>query len=516
MASTGATIESTKTSSSEEEEEDDDDDEDERQSNESEKADGSGTRDSSSALFFKLRKGCGLFRGTKKEKVCQICEKPGDTVKCRGPCCGTFHLECVSKALAAKENMNDTGPGSMKIKKRKTDLTVCLNEIGTSGASVTVAEGGDDSQVCELTKAEDEVSKPVNYIANLTENDVLDEKDCRSILRKSKRFSTEEQMLVSNKGDDKEKTRYKNDRGEERKKDENEKISEGKEDDGAIERQEEDCGYKESVKQETVDEERMDIDKVNDTEELENDMTGIKTKGDENKILDINEKEIYKDIRESSVVKKENHPKGSSKEVPDDVKRDVIRDESFSDGSKGERELEGCSDKENKEGKIDAEKDVVTKRGNQSICRRKGEKGGEKSDLDGNRGGMKDAVVSEENDKCRRTTRVPAKKREREDDKEMRANGKDIKKETKVNPEEKDKDERKERSVAKKKDKEEKKGKDGVTEEKMVVDTASEFRCKDCKEGRNPPCFACGRIQEEKTGREQRQRCAVGKCSKNS
>ena len=34
--------------------------------------------------------------------------------------------------------------------------------------------------------------------------------------------------------------------------------------------------------------------------------------------------------------------------------------------------------------------------------------------------------------------------------------------------------------------------KDYVTENKTVTDVAGEFRCKDCKEGRNPPCFACG------------------------
>lgn len=38
-----------------------------------------------------------MFAGYKNEKVCQICEKPGDTVRCRGPCGGHYHVKCVQK-----------------------------------------------------------------------------------------------------------------------------------------------------------------------------------------------------------------------------------------------------------------------------------------------------------------------------------------------------------------------------------------------------------------------------------
>ena len=93
---------------------------DERDSHDSEKADSRESHDSSPAPFFKLKKGGGLFRGTRQEKVCQICEKPGDTVKCRGPCCGTFHLECVSKSLAAKENITTT-PVNLGVKNEMDD-----------------------------------------------------------------------------------------------------------------------------------------------------------------------------------------------------------------------------------------------------------------------------------------------------------------------------------------------------------------------------------------------------------
>ncbi|KAK0080937.1 hypothetical protein PV325_013077 [Microctonus aethiopoides] len=36
-----------------------------------------------------------LFRGTKSERVCQICEQTGNLTRCKGPCYSYFHLKCV-------------------------------------------------------------------------------------------------------------------------------------------------------------------------------------------------------------------------------------------------------------------------------------------------------------------------------------------------------------------------------------------------------------------------------------
>lgn len=47
---------------------------------------------------YKSKKSCALFKCFKSEKVCLICEKAGDTVRCRGPCSGTYHIECVTPA----------------------------------------------------------------------------------------------------------------------------------------------------------------------------------------------------------------------------------------------------------------------------------------------------------------------------------------------------------------------------------------------------------------------------------
>ncbi|XP_044753544.1 uncharacterized protein LOC123312969 [Coccinella septempunctata] len=44
-----------------------------------------------------------IFRGVPKEKVCQICEKSGEVVKCRGPCNGDFHVKCIENSLKVTE-----------------------------------------------------------------------------------------------------------------------------------------------------------------------------------------------------------------------------------------------------------------------------------------------------------------------------------------------------------------------------------------------------------------------------
>jgi hypothetical protein len=242
---------------------------------------------------------------------------------------------------------------------------------------------------------------------------------------------------------------------------------------------------------------------------VEDENTEIKSKENKNEIVDTDEMEIKEHGQESIMIKKENHTEESSVEVVSGEEKDVI-----GDGNKDERGMEGCSDKENKELRKDGEKDVIAQKGNRDNSKRKDEQGGEESDLDESKIGMKETCVSGEKDMYKRATRGMSKRREREDGKGSRTDMKEVKKDTKISPEEKEK----EKSIPKKKDKEEK-GRDDAAEEKIATDSAAEFRCNDCREGRNPPCFACGRTQEEKTGREHRQRCAVGKylkCSKCS
>jgi len=490
-------VERTELSSSEE------DVDDERDSHDSEKADSRESHDSSPTPFFKLKKGGGLFRGTKQEKVCQICEKPGDTVKCRGPCCGTFHLECVSKSLAAKENINATTLMNLGVK-NKTDYN--------DDASVEMKEG-DDRGVHELansSKTEDKLSKPKN--CNLTDhNDMLDEKAGKRVSRKKKRLASEEEILVTNKKNAKQGAVCKNDRGEESKENEtmNKEIPERKEDHVGVNKKREGCRQnvesvtnQKGVKESALEELEMDIYNANDTEVAKNYNTGIEVKKNEIKIIDspTGDEESQGDAWEDSLVAKEKCTEGSSSgKVESLVVGQVVID-------KGDRGMVSSSYRENKE----SEKDLVAQKGNGDIHRKEDEKGEEESDMDESSSRMNRTAVCEEKDTYKRAARGFTKKRVRESDKEIIADGEENNKEAEIGPEVRDKDERKERGVMKRKDKEER-GKDDVAEDKTVTDAAGEFRCQDCKEGRNPPCFACGRIQEEKTGRGHRQRCAVGK-----
>jgi hypothetical protein len=476
---------------------------DERDSHDGEKADSREFHDSSPTPFFKLKKGGGLFRGTKQEKVCQICETPGDTVKCRGPCCGTFHLECVSKSLAAKENINATTPLNLGVKYKPDD-----------DAAVEMKER-DDRGNTELTynsEPDDKLPKPVNCTANLVgRNGMLDEKEERRVSRKRKRLASEEEILVTDKKNAKQGAVCKNDRDEESKENEtvNKEIPEGKEEDHVgVNKKREGCRQNiesvtnQGVEEKALEELKMDFDDVNDTEVVKNDSTGIDVKKNEIKVIDrpTGDEESKGDAQEGSLVAKENCTEGSSsRKVVSLVVEQVVTD-------KGDTGMVSSNYKENK----DSENDLVAQKGNGDIHKKKGEKGEEESDMDENRSRMNRTVVCEEKDKNKRAARSFAKKRVREGDKEIRADVEEVKKEAEIGPEVWDKDERKERVIMKRKDKEER-GKDDVTEDKTVTDAAGEFRCKDCKEGRNPPCFACGRTQEEKTGRGHRQRCAVGK-----
>ncbi|XP_038219408.1 protein PFC0760c-like [Zerene cesonia] len=56
-----------------------------------------------------------LFKGLIRERVCEVCERTGNLVKCKG-CCGTFHADCVKKVV---EIIESPQPSRGRKKKRK-------------------------------------------------------------------------------------------------------------------------------------------------------------------------------------------------------------------------------------------------------------------------------------------------------------------------------------------------------------------------------------------------------------
>lgn len=62
---------------------------------------------------YRTKKSCALFSGFKFEKVCLICEKAGDTVRCRGPCSGTYHIECATTGTAPAAKVEERSVDSV-------------------------------------------------------------------------------------------------------------------------------------------------------------------------------------------------------------------------------------------------------------------------------------------------------------------------------------------------------------------------------------------------------------------
>lgn len=73
-----------------------------------------------------------LFKGYKAERVCQVCEKPGKTVKCRGPCAGVFHVECARGAdnsVCQFSLVEDTEDKPKKRGRKKIEKTSENNDV---------------------------------------------------------------------------------------------------------------------------------------------------------------------------------------------------------------------------------------------------------------------------------------------------------------------------------------------------------------------------------------------------
>lgn len=82
--------------------------------------------DGGSPLETKRSKPFNLFKGTKQEKVCQICEKTGRLTRCKGPCYSYFHLSCVKPGESSPEHsVDDDTPDKIL-----DDLNVIRKGIG--------------------------------------------------------------------------------------------------------------------------------------------------------------------------------------------------------------------------------------------------------------------------------------------------------------------------------------------------------------------------------------------------
>ncbi|XP_048264337.1 histone-lysine N-methyltransferase NSD2 isoform X3 [Bombus terrestris] len=107
-----------------------------------------------------------LFKGTKQEKVCQICEKTGKLTRCKGPCYSYFHLSCVKPGESSPEHSVDENIMDDKILDD-------INEIKQSNIDNDENNGKSEEQEDEFFKCIDCLSgvAPACFICNEREGD---------------------------------------------------------------------------------------------------------------------------------------------------------------------------------------------------------------------------------------------------------------------------------------------------------------------------------------------------------
>lgn len=86
------------------------------------------------------KRGWSLFNGALPGKVCQICEKPGDTLRCKGPCSGTYHLECALNPLEMSARRQE-----LKIEFKPKNNRKKKERRGRKKAAVLLNDSKDDS-----------------------------------------------------------------------------------------------------------------------------------------------------------------------------------------------------------------------------------------------------------------------------------------------------------------------------------------------------------------------------------
>lgn len=108
-----------------------------------------------------LKKNSGLFRGTRQEKVCQICLKPGNTVKCKGLCMSFFHIECSKNPNVGKESENEVETKKKRGRTPKGSKNETLDSSNLS-QDKTSKESFDEDSAESNSNSETDKEEPAN------------------------------------------------------------------------------------------------------------------------------------------------------------------------------------------------------------------------------------------------------------------------------------------------------------------------------------------------------------------
>lgn len=134
--------------------------------------------DEDNPIFSIINKKINLFKGFKFERVCQGCEKPGKTVKCRGPCSGVFHVECARGADNSVGQFSLVEDAEGKPKKRgrkKKELTPEV--MDTKEAPIPKARS-----LFKKIYTDEESDSDLDYADGEAMPDICDEESIRNMI----------------------------------------------------------------------------------------------------------------------------------------------------------------------------------------------------------------------------------------------------------------------------------------------------------------------------------------------
>lgn len=152
------------------------------------------------------KRAISLFIGAKNERACQICEKPGETVRCRGPCNGYYHMDCLNKPKDSngEEKVITTPMKRGRKKKFRLDDKSVKQRGRPNKYAKVVTTDGEDSGVLDTSELDETKNSDINESKVPSEEKMETEKaeeeattKTADVEDKSNTASVEEKMVTN-------------------------------------------------------------------------------------------------------------------------------------------------------------------------------------------------------------------------------------------------------------------------------------------------------------------------------
>ncbi|XP_013185110.2 uncharacterized protein LOC106130742 [Amyelois transitella] len=108
-----------------------------------------------------------VFKGLLREKVCEICEKVGCLVKCKG-CNGMFHMDCVKNEIEVVDKVSAPSRGRKKKKKKPGRKPKNLDDSGSMSDEKSQDVSAENMSVDENIDLESHTFDAENFEAQLS------------------------------------------------------------------------------------------------------------------------------------------------------------------------------------------------------------------------------------------------------------------------------------------------------------------------------------------------------------